>query len=464
MEQESSLQNQAKAKAFFDRAKQAADKGNFDYAIDMYLEGLRCIPDALQEGHLPLRHLALQRKEKKGKKPSMVEKVKLLQGKDPIDKMINAEYLYAKDPDNLSYAEAMLKATAYGKFHQTALWVADHIFQTNNAAKKPSVKTYILLKNSYAAIGLFDRAIAACQKAAQLKPQDGNLSDELQRLSAELTVSRGRYDQAGDFRNSIKNREAQERLQAQDAIIKSESFRLSELEEAQKAFEQDPNDQKNIFKLVEALVDQQKDASDNEAVQILEKAYQQEKDFSFKQQAGKIKIKNIKRKIREIRGELEKNADDQQLKAQFNKFIAQLNAVELEHYRLCVENYPTDQNVKYEYASRLVKNKKYDEAIPLFQEAKRDIKYKIPAMSKIGLCFFLKGWYADAIDVFKEAIDSYEVQDDGVAKELRYNLGRAYEEKGETEKALETYRKIAQLDFGYKDVRQRVDKLRSAQQ
>jgi hypothetical protein len=347
MEQESSLQKQAKATAFFDRAQKAAGKGNFDYAIDMFLEGLRCVPDALQEGHLPLMHLALQRKEKKGKKPSMVEKVKLLQGKNPIDKMINAEYLLAKDPDNLGYAEALLKAAADGKFQQTALWIADHVFQANNAAKKPSVKTYILLKDSYAAIGLFDRAIAACQKAAQLKPQDGSLSDELQRLSAELTVSRGRYDQAGDFRKSIKNREAQEKLQAQDAVVKSESFRLSELEEARKAFDEDPGDQKNVFQLVEALVDQQTDESDNEAVQILEKVYQNKNDFSFKQQAGKIQIKNIKRKMRKTRAALEKNKDDEQIKTQLNQLSAQLNTVELEHYRLSVENYPTDQHVKY---------------------------------------------------------------------------------------------------------------------
>jgi tetratricopeptide (TPR) repeat protein len=463
MEQESPQQNEAKAKAFFDRAQQAVGKGNFDFAIDMYLEGIRCMPDALHEAHLPLRETALKRKEKNGKKPSMVEKVKLIQGKNPVEKMINAEYLFSKDPENLSYGEAVLKAAADAKLPQITLWIADLVFQTNNAAKKPSAKTYLLLKDSYASINLFDRAIAACQKAAQLRPNDAALSDELQRLSAELTVSRGRYDQTGDFRNSIKNREAQEKLQAQDAVVKTESFRLSELEEGRKAFEEDPDDQKNIFQLIEALVDQQKDESDNEAVQILEKAYQDKSDFSFKQQAGKIKIKNLKRKMRKVKIRLEKDSQDQQLKDQLSQFSQQLNAIELEHFRLCVENYPTDQNAKYEYATRLIRNKKYDDAIPMFQEAKRDPKYRIAAMNKIGQCFFLKGWHADAIDVFKEAISAYDVQEDGVAKEMRYNLGRAYEEKGETEMALETYRRIAQLDFGYRDVRQRVDKLRSSQ-
>jgi tetratricopeptide (TPR) repeat protein len=73
----------------------------------------------------------------------------------------------------------------------------------------------------------------------------------------------------------------------------------------------------------------------------------------------------------------------------------------------------------------------------------------------------MKGWFADAIDVFERAIEAYEIKDDGVAKELRYNLASSYEQKGDTDKALEIFRKIAQLDYGYKDVRQRVDKLRN---
>ena len=84
-------------------------------------------------------------------------------------------------------------------------------------------------------------------------------------------------------------------------------------------------------------------------------------------------------------------------------------------------------------------------------------------MDKLGLCFFKKGWFTDAIDIFTQAIDSYEINDDGFAKNLRYNLARAREEQGQTEEALELYRKLAQIDFGYKDVRSRVDNLRNAE-
>ena len=73
----------------------------------------------------------------------------------------------------------------------------------------------------------------------------------------------------------------------------------------------------------------------------------------------------------------------------------------------------------------------------------------------------MNGWSVDPIAVFTRAIDSYEIKDDGIAKELRYNLACAYEAKGDGEKALELYRKIAQLDFAYKDVHRRIDKLRA---
>jgi tetratricopeptide (TPR) repeat protein len=457
---EENAQDIAKARAFFERAKKVADTENFDYAIEMYLEGLRCAPDALEEGHCPLHELAVQRQGKGGKKPSMVERMKRMRGKTPVEQMVNAAYLWAKDPEHVPYAEAILKATVQGGWGNTARWIADWIFQANNSSKKPSAQTYILLKDSYKAMGLFDRAIVACQLASKLKPEDGDLADEFKNLTAELTMARGKYDQEGDFRQSIKDREAQEKLQAQAGVVKSEDYRATAVEEARRKLALDPNLPKNIFALAQALSDLQTDAAENEAIELLEDACRAREDFSFMERAGLLRIKQFKRKIRQARRDFESNPGDSSAKSNVTDLVGRLNSTELEHYRLCVENYPTDLQAKYEYGVRLIRNKRYDEAIPLFQEAQKDPRRKISAMDKIGLCFYMKGWFADAIDVFNQAIEAYEIKDDGIAKDLRYNLARAYEQQGDTNKALEIYRKIAQLDFGYKDVRQRVDKLR----
>ncbi|MFA5240174.1 MAG: tetratricopeptide repeat protein [Phycisphaerae bacterium] len=443
-----------KAEAFFKVAGNSAEVDNFDYAIDMYLEGLRCAPDALQSGHIPLCEMALRRQGKGGKKPSMLEKMKRLRGgKTALEQMLNAEYLFAKEPDHLPYAEAMLKAAVAGGYRKTAGWIANFVFQANNAAKKPSLHTYVLLKESYEALGELDKAVAACQHAVRLKPEDAEISDEYKRLSAELTVSSGKYDQDGDFRKSIKDREGQEKLQAQESVIKSEDYRRAAVEQSRKAMKQNANLPKNIFNLAEALSELRNDKDENEAIKLLEDTYKTKRDFSFKQRAGELRIKQFKRRIREA----ETAPEAESMTAELS---AQLNEIELGHYRLCVENYPTDLRAKYEYGVRLVREKKYDEAIPLLQEAQRDPRHKIAAMNKIGFCFFMKGWFTDAIEVFARAMEAYEIKDDGIAKELRYNLARSYQEQGNSEKALEIYRKMAQLDFGYKDIRQQIDKLR----
>ncbi|MFZ2149073.1 MAG: hypothetical protein WAV28_17825 [Sedimentisphaerales bacterium] len=458
---EEDAQALAKAEAFFDKARKVAQTSNVDYAIDMYLQGLRYSPDALEEGHIPLCELALQRRGRGGKKPSMVEKMKHLRGKTPLEQMLNAEYLFVKDPEHLPFAEAMLKAAVAGGYTKTAGWIANLVFQKNNVAKRPSAQTYILLKDSYAALGQFDKAVVACQYASRLRPEDGALADEFKNLSAELTMARGKYDEEGDFRKAIKDREQQEMLHAQDSVIKTEDYRVKAVEDARKKIAQNPNIPANIFNLADALSDMENEQSNNDAISLLENTYKSKQDFSYKQRAGEIKIRGLKRKIREAKAALETNPDDAQIKASLEQLSGQLNDAELEHYKLSVQNYPTNLAAKYEYALRLVRNKQYNEAIPFFQESQKDPRRKIASMNQTGYCFFMKGWLADAIDVFTNAIESHELKDDAAGKELRYNLARAYEEQGDKEKALEIYRKIAQLDFAYKDVSQRVDKLRS---
>ena len=451
-----------KAVTFFRRAEEVAATDNFDYAIDMYIEGLQRAPDAL-EGHKPLRHNALIRQAKGGKKPSVIDKMRHSRGKNPLENMLNAEYLLAKDPDNLTYAEQMLKAAVAGGFKKTVLWIADLIFEANKAAEKPSLQTFLLLKDSYAAIEEYAKAVSACGNACRLKPDDAALADEFKNLSAHLTMQKGKYDQDGDFRKSIKDREFQEKLQSQQAVVKSIDFRQQAVVEARQLLQSDDSS-RNIFNLADVLDELQTDGADNEAIKLLEDAYERFKDFTFKRRSDEVMLKMLRRHIRKAKADLERDASDEKARVAFADTTKQLLAAELEHYRLCMENYPTDLRLKYEYGVRLMRNQKYDQAIPYLQEAKKELKHKISAMDKIGLCFFMKGWFSDAIDTLKQAIQEYEIKDDGLAKDLRYNLARAYEQHGDTEQALELYRRLAQLDFRYKDVRAKVDRLRKTDQ
>jgi len=459
-EDENQEVNLDKALTFFERAEEVASTDNFDYAIDLYLEGLRLCPDALEDGHIPLRRIALIRQAKGGKKPSITEKMKHHGGKTPLDEMLNAEFLLAKDPDNLAYAETMLKAATAGGFSRTAMWIADLVFEANRAKEHPSVATFLLLKDIYRKLELFDKAVAACRAALDMRPDDGPLHDELRDLSAQLTVQRGKYDGTGDFRRSIRDKESQEKLHAQESLVKSLDFRQRAVEEAKRLAAKTPT-QENILKLADALVDLETDKGHQDAIKLLHEAWNKYHDPTFKRREGEIRIKRLRAVMRAIKNALKQNPSDPDLQQKLATVTAKLDAVCMDHYRWCVENYPTDMKFKYEYAQLLVQHKRYDEAIPLFQEAQRDPRYRISGLGKTALCFLLKGWYADAIDLFEKALQNAEIQGTAMAKELRYNLARAYEQDGRSDKALDIYRKLAQEDFGYKDVRQRIDALRS---
>lgn len=452
-----------KAKPFFDRAEQVEATDNFDYAIDMYIEGLTRAPDALEDGHVPLRHTSFIRQGKGGKKPSMIDKMKHKGGKTPAEQMLNAEYLLAKDPDNLEYIQAMVKAAVAGKFMKTAEWIADLMFDAAKASKKPNPAPFLMLKTAYSELELYDKAVQACSYAVKLKPDDGQLSDELKYLSANMAMRRGKYEEEGDFRKMLKDRKGQEKLQAQSARVKTDEYRTTALQDAQKAYTEDPGNIDNIRNLATAMDDLGTNESVRQALNLLQENYKKTSDFLLKKMSGEMKIKYFKTNVRKARAAIEANPNSDNARKAFKSFSTKLLKSELEHYQACTDNYPTDLKMKYEYGCRLLKAKQFDKAIPMFQESRRDPRHKVIAMDKLGVCFFNKAWYSDAIDIFTEAIDHYELDDDGTAKDLRYNLARAYEHEGKITDALAIYRKLAQLDFSYKDVRTRVDKLRASQ-
>ena len=447
-----------KAMPFFERAEDVAATENFDYAIEMYIEGLRRAPDALQKGHAALRHLAILRQGKGGKKPTMIEKVKFRGGKTPLDEMLNAEHLMAKDPDHIPYAETLLKASVAGGYRKTAEWIANLVFEANRASDKPSFSTYILLKDSYRDLELFALAVSACRHATELKPEDGALHDEFRNLSAQMTLQQGKYDGRGDFTKSIKDRDEQDKLHIQNKAVKGLDERFVDVEEAKKAVAKDPRSIDKILRLTDKLFDLGTKKGYDDAVMLLDRAYTKTKDFSFKRKEGELKIKKLKNALRSAKAAVKKG--DEQAEKQIAPISEKLQAVELEHYKICVENYPTDLLLKYEYGLCLIKNKLYDEAIPFLQEAQKDPRRRLAAMDETGLCFFLKGWYADAIDIFQTALDACDVKDNSTAKDIRYNLARSYEEDGQIQTSLEMFRKLAQLDFNYKDISQRVANLR----
>ena len=277
-------------------------------------------------------------------------------------------------------------------------------------------------------------------------------------------MRKGKYDDQEGFRQSLQDREAQESLQDQESITRRANIADQQIARARKELQENPNESGKVMPLVEALLNKDDAQAEQQAIQVLQDAHQQFGSYRFKQRASEIRMRANRRQARDFRARLKADPDNQQLAQEYKRMIKEHLEAELDHFQDSAKNYPTDMRLRFEVGRRLLQLGRYDQAIPALQEGQRDPKNHLRALSLLGQCFFKKKWYPDAIDVYTRALQSPDVAAGTIGKELQYNLGRAYQAAGQTEQAAKAYSAVAQIDFLYKDVRQRLDRLRSQNQ
>lgn len=453
----------AKARECFNKAQDLASKKNYDYAIEWYINGLEYWPEAVEEGHNPCRAAALFRGPKKvGFVDSMKYKTT---GKDFKACMLNAERLLSMDPRNINYMEALFRNAAAGRFDRTAMWIGEILADAVAREPKPNPARLITLRETYEmlgdlnaetdpklAIAALERAVDALSRLRLLRPTDNDVATSLRDVAGKLTIVKGRYSSAESFTDSMADKDSQRDIHDKDRLVQSDERLDSLIAQARQRYEADPTNSARINELADLLCRREQDAEETEAIRILSKAHDQTGEYRYRLRAHDIYMKQLRRKTRQLREARDPQAHQARAK--------QLK-VELAVYKERVEQYPTDLGFRFEYGRRLFEAQRYDEAIPVLQEARNEPKNRFRCSLYIGRCFFEKGFHKQAANVFRDAINAYEIPDDELGKELHYWLGRALEADGNTAEALKTYGQLIEWDYNYRkgDVRKRIEEL-----
>jgi TolA-binding protein len=232
--------------------------------------------------------------------------------------------------------------------------------------------------------------------------------------------------------------------------------------EARAEYDADPEEAGKLMKLIEALRRTEQAEFENQGIEVLEKAYARTKQFRFRQQIGEIKLMQLSRMERSMRADVEANLKDQEIKDRYRQFVREKLDEELKEYTLWSENYPSDQKFRYEMAARLFRLEKYQQAIPVLQQVRSDPKYRIVAGILLGRAFLGDGFVDEAVDTLESIVKEYQFLGDQKSIEMNYYYGRALEQKGDKEGANHAYSRVAQWDFNYRDVQQRIKRLRSS--
>jgi tetratricopeptide (TPR) repeat protein len=115
--------------------------------------------------------------------------------------------------------------------------------------------------------------------------------------------------------------------------------------------------------------------------------------------------------------------------------------------------------LKYELGLRLKRARKFKEAITVLQKASGDQQLRGMVLLELGQCFQQIKQYKLALDNYEKAIAAMADKDKDSKKQALYLAGRLAEGLKDPAKAEAHYTALAGLDFGYKDVAERLEKL-----
>lgn len=482
-----------KARRFFEHAQVVSEARNYDYAIECYINGLRHDPDNMSK-HEALRDVSLKRKVGGGKPAGLGAKFKSI-GSSAVDKMLQAEKLWAMDPLNVKHMRDMMRyaveaeeldqasddeegpdsdgdGTNGSNMAEVAYWVGAMVLESNASAKRPDKSLYLKTRDLFARISAFDKAVEACRRALALDPTNSDLQGDLKNLEAERTMQEGGYSdkksaEEGGFRQFVRDEDKQRQLDQEGRIRKSGTAAEEIIASRRAEWEEDPQDMARLVKLVDALLKRETPESEKEAVELLNQAAEQTGQYRFKTRVGDIRMKQFNRLLRQLRTKREESPGDEQVTQKYEEAKKKQLEFELREFADRVQNYPTDMGMRYELGKRLLLSRQVDEAIGAFQQAKADAKHRASAHLYLGHCYVQKQWFEEAIDTLRQGVEGHALSDDRTAMELRYLLMDSLFQSGVKEGSVELAKEareigsqILQTDINFRDIKTRMDEIR----
>ena len=179
-------------------------------------------------------------------------------------------------------------------------------------------------------------------------------------------------------------------------------------------------------------------------------------DTALKGKAGEMKDKYSAQRISELQALVAANPDDQEAAQELEKYQIEISVSQVQERLLRVEENPTDPNLRFALGEALYQAHDYKEAIKHLQQATRNPHIRNKVLVLLGRTFDKMGMADMAINRLKEANAELK-QMDATKKEVLYELGVIYDSQEQKEEAIAAFKQIYEVDYGYRDVAERVE-------
>jgi tetratricopeptide (TPR) repeat protein len=449
-----------KAKTFFQYGNDAAMKSNFDYAIDMYRQACKLVPDNMMYRQ-SLRGIERKKFKDDPKQVGMMAGARnqptILRARSARSKQNWAHALeiceeaFVHNPWDVGAARVAAEAAEGMGLLSLAQWFVESVQNISKDVDFFKFAAHIHEENQS-----WNKAIACWEQVKKLSPNDQDANRQINALSAAGTIKRAGLDDALDKRAAAAR--AVEAAETRDA--KLDRLKQEQLTPEQRMVKEILANPGAVHAYVELAEIYRGRADLDKAEKVLAKGLKANPDdqglLSIYEDT---QISRLKRAVEAQSQRALQHPEDTAAKAKLDQLTEMLSKYEVEAFRRRVGLHPEDAALHFQFGIILAKKGDHDAAIAEFQQARSSPAHKVQALYQAGLSFEANNALKLADRSYREAVKSLEAEDKENLLALHYRLGRVAEALGNHEGAEEHYNEVAAIDYGYLDVAERLRRL-----
>jgi tetratricopeptide (TPR) repeat protein len=439
------------------KALSAVQTGNLTYAISILQAVLKDEPGFL-EGRKLLRKVEIQHTGGAKKKAGGLFGMQTGGGskhtgaakKDPLGALVLIEKELEPDPFNEGSNDLLFETCLKLDMIETATFALETVRQ----GRPENTKLLHKLAEFYISREQFLPASEVYNDIIKQTPTDSAAIKGAKDCSAKASMMKARWDENADVKSLMRNAGQAEELEkaARSGLTKEQ------MEERRDRIIEKYNADPNHLATVKDLAGIYEQLEDwHNALTFYSWAHSLSNgDVALDTKAAAMRNKAAEADMKALEAAAQADPTNEELNAALESRKAERLAEQVEEAKMRVDQNPTDPQLRFDLGTALYQSGDYSGAIPHLQQATRNPHIRTKVLLTLARTFKAKGMFDLAIKQLSDALADL-VTMDNTKKEVLYDKGVIHEDLGDKASALDSFKQIYEVDYGYRDVAQRVE-------